>query len=120
MSSLVLELQAGALNSSVSVLDLLRKALVVAKKLGVEDFQKWIELELDGYKQIPIPEYRLIRGQLRGWNPYHEWVPIQTHDPQIKNFYESVCNCSISQRISELLPSLIIKTKIYVSNRHLK
>ena len=69
MSSLVLELQAGALNSSVSVLDLLRKALVVAKKLGVEDFQKWIELELDGYKQIPIPEYRLIRGQAKRVEP---------------------------------------------------
>jgi len=42
MSSLVIELQADAINSSVSILNLLRKALVVAKKLGIKDFEDWI------------------------------------------------------------------------------
>ena len=37
MSSLVEQLQAEALDPKVSVTDLLRKALVVAKKLGIED-----------------------------------------------------------------------------------
>jgi hypothetical protein len=49
MTSLVEELQRDALDSSVSVLDLLRKALVVATKLNIDEFKEWIELELKGY-----------------------------------------------------------------------
>jgi len=103
VSSLVLELQADALDPSASVLNLLRKALVVAKKLGVQEFQTWIELELAGYNGTPIPEYRSIRGQLRAWNLYHGWQPIVTDNRDLENFFESVCNCSIRQSISELV-----------------
>jgi hypothetical protein len=49
MSSLVLQLQGECLDSSVSILEILRKALVVAQKLGVKDFQAWAERELNGY-----------------------------------------------------------------------
>lgn len=103
MSSLVLELQADALDPSVTVLNLLRKALVVAKKLNVKEFQTWIELELAGYDDMPIPKYRLIRGRLRAWNPYQGWQSIATDNKELENFYESVCNCSIRQPISELV-----------------
>ncbi len=103
MSSLVLELQWDALNPSVSALTLLRKALVVATKLNIEEFQEWIELELNGYKGEPIPEYRKMKGQLRAWNPYHGWQQIITHDQNLLEIYETVCNCSISQSISELV-----------------
>ncbi len=103
MSSLVLELQADALDPSVSALNLLRKALVVAKKLSVQEFQAWIELELAGYDGTPIPEYRSIRGQLRAWNPYHGWQQIATDNQDLKEFYESLCSCSIRQPISELV-----------------
>lgn len=105
MSSLVLELQSNVLDSSVSTLDVLRKALVVAKKLGIKKFQEWIELELRGYKGNPnaIPQYRLTRGQLRGWNPYHGWNPIGTDDKTIQKFFADVCDCSIHQPISELI-----------------
>ena len=48
MDSLVLELQRECLAPGVSVTDLLRKALVVARKLGVKDLQSWIENELNG------------------------------------------------------------------------
>jgi hypothetical protein len=103
VSSLILELQGDALNPSVSALTLLRKALVVAAKLGIEEFQEWIELELNGYKGYPIPEYRKMKGQLRAWNPYHGWQPIITHDQNLLEVYETVCNCSIGQSISELV-----------------
>ncbi|NEP10109.1 MAG: hypothetical protein F6K14_07810 [Symploca sp. SIO2C1] len=49
MGSLVIELQKDAYDPSVSALTLLRKALVVAKKLDIKEFQKWIDLELSGY-----------------------------------------------------------------------
>ena len=59
MTSLVEELQRDALDSSVSVLDLLRKALVVATKLNIDEFKEWIELELKGYSgQETVPDYR--------------------------------------------------------------
>lgn len=103
MSSLVLELQSDALNSSVSTLDVLRKALVVARKLGIKKFQKWIELELEGYDSGPVPKYRSTRGQLRAWNPYHGWHPIRTESKDLREAYAKVCDCSISQPISELI-----------------
>ncbi len=69
MSGLVLELQRDALNPSVSTLDILRKALVVARKLNLKDFEHWIKLELDGYPSEDVPDYRRTQGQLRAWNP---------------------------------------------------
>jgi len=102
VGSIVLELQRDALNPSIPVLSLLRKAYVVARKLDIEQFQEWTELELNGYNGHPMPEYRSIRGQLRAWNPYHGWHQIVTHDPRLLEIYEAVCKCSISQSISEL------------------
>jgi len=63
MGSLVLELQKAASESGLPVADLLRKALVVARKLKVEDFAKWIELELEGYPNgEDLPDHRKVRG----------------------------------------------------------
>ena len=39
MSGLVLELQRDALNKNVNVSDLLRKAMVVSKKLGINEMK---------------------------------------------------------------------------------
>ncbi len=49
MSSVIVELQREALDRNVHVSDLLRKALVVARNLALTEFQRWIELELNGY-----------------------------------------------------------------------
>lgn len=103
MTSLVLELQADALNPSISTLDLLRKASVAATRLKVERFQEWIELELSGYDhQNLIPEYRSVRGSIRAWNPYHGWQPIDAGNQQVNDLLGDMCNCSIHQPISEL------------------
>lgn len=101
MSSLVLELQRDALDPSVSVLSLLRKALVVARKLGIKEFWEWIELELNGYSNgAKIPEYRSVTGQVKAWNPYHGWVPvILLNAPDIA---EAISKRYVSQPISEL------------------
>jgi hypothetical protein len=47
MEPLVLQLQAECLNSRVSILEVLRKALVVARKLSLTDAQVWVEKELN-------------------------------------------------------------------------
>ncbi len=78
MGSLVLELQRESLDSKVQITDLLRKALVVARKLGIKEFQLWAESELGGYsKGLAIPEYRNVRGQVRCWNPFNGWIEFR-------------------------------------------
>jgi hypothetical protein len=81
-TKLVLELQRDALNSKTSISDLLRKALVVATKLGVNEFQGWVSAELNGYKDVEIPPYREVQGRVRQWNPYHGWLPAHSEDAE--------------------------------------
>src|SRR4028119_1385784 len=83
MGSLVWELQRDALNREISVLFLLRKALVVARKLNIQEFQQWVEKELNGYPEISyLPQYRFMFGELKAFNPYRGWIPVIVH-PQI-------------------------------------
>lgn len=77
MSKIVIELQQEALKSDFDILNLLRKAYLVAKKLKLQEFEKWINNELNGYgDEEESPEYRLLIGELKGWNPYRGWVPV--------------------------------------------
>lgn len=76
MSKIVLELQEEALKSNSDVISLLRKAYLVAKKLKLKDFESWIDNELNGYKDDNVPIYRGLKGNLKGWNPFHGWLPV--------------------------------------------
>lgn len=76
MSSLVEELQRDALNQNVAVMELLQKCLVVAMKLGIQEFASWARLEIDGYKDKAVPEYRIVHGQPQVFNPYRGYQPL--------------------------------------------
>jgi hypothetical protein len=77
MSSLVLDLQRAALDSKTSVADLLRIALVVARKLKIVEFEKWIKLEQGGYTpESDIPAYRKLAGRSVVFNPVRGWQPL--------------------------------------------
>jgi hypothetical protein len=81
MKSLVQELQQAALDEKSSAGSLLRKALVVASKLGVSDFETWARKELEGYNPEEVPEYRRVRGSPVVWNTYrkqHEHLRFST------------------------------------------
>jgi len=97
----VLELQRECLAPGVSVADLLRKALVVARKLGVKDLQSWIENELNGYDAtIKVPSYRITSGELKAWDAYHgAWIPYIVRDPKSA---ELISKCEMRQSASEL------------------
>jgi hypothetical protein len=100
MSGLVLELQSDALKRNIAVSDLLRKALVVSKKLGVTHIQEWLNNELNGYgPESVIPPYREIRGQMKVFNPYHGWQPLNFEDVEMA---EKLCISPIMQPIGEL------------------
>lgn len=66
MDSLVLELQQLASDEQASVTNLLRKALLTARKLDLEEFATWIDKELNGYgPDEDVPSYRVIEGEPR-------------------------------------------------------
>lgn len=74
--SVVLELQQLAADGEKNILDLLRKALLVATKLDLTEFRDWIRNELNGYQNGDLPPYRKCRAQIKGRNPYHGLIPI--------------------------------------------
>lgn len=85
MSSIVLELQKEVISPNCDVLNLLRKAHIIAQKLQLEQFDEWILSELNGYKNNnTIPEYRCISGSLKGWNPYHGWLTVTLLDKSLE------------------------------------
>jgi hypothetical protein len=59
--TLLRELQKDALDPSVDITTLLRKARVLAARLNNPDFVAWIQHELNGYpEQANLPKYRIL------------------------------------------------------------
>jgi hypothetical protein len=99
--SIITELQSLAISSDSDVLSLLRKAYLVARKLGLEDFQEWTHKELNGYEdKKDIPEYRRIRGSLKAWNPNYGWVPVVVMEDELEKSISIVV-------VSNPIPSLV-------------
>jgi hypothetical protein len=72
MSSIVLELQAEAMDASTNLGSLLRKSLAVATKLQLAEWIAWCKCELNGYPSgANIPEYRNLYGEMKMFNPYN-------------------------------------------------
>lgn len=100
MESVVLQLQRECLNSRIPILDILRKALVIARKLSLADAQTWIEKELNGYQSGDTPPpHRLLKAQIGVRNPYRGWQPVIFEDP-VEADYRS--KCFEAQPIGEL------------------
>ncbi|PLR72250.1 AbiTii domain-containing protein [Bacillus sp. UMB0728] len=100
MNSLVLDLQLAAWNSNEKVSELVRKGYIIAKKLELEEFSKWIEAELFGYEEnAEIPKYRVIRGNVKAFNPYHGWKIVHFPNDETEEAYSTRL---VSQSIAEL------------------
>jgi hypothetical protein len=83
MSGLVSELQKACLDSNVRTAEVLQKAYVVARKLGIKEFEDWVSKEINGYQSADkIADYRFVTGQVKVWNPYHGWIPVIADDPK--------------------------------------
>jgi hypothetical protein len=99
MDSIIIQLQHDVLDRNVSTSDVLRKALVVATKLNLLDFERWITNELNGY-EVEVPEYRILRGQVKSKNPYRgDWIPVVFRDAELA---ESLCEMRCVQPIAEI------------------
>ncbi len=100
MASVVSELQSDCLDKDKAVIDILRKAFLVAKKLELIEFESWISHELDGYPEaVPIPPYRETICELMANNPYVGLIPYYIPD---KEFDHKVRKRHITSPISEI------------------
>ena len=100
MASIVIELQKEALKGYISLTDLLRKALVVARKLKIKEFEGWISKELGGYSdKSEIPDYRRIVGVVEAWHPDRGWLPVQFPNTESK---KKLSKRSLGSSIAEL------------------
>lgn len=101
MQPLVITLEADCLDSNVSIMEVLRKALVVARKLSLVDARTWIEKELNGYIEgDEPPPHRLLTGEIVAWNPVRgHYIPVVFDDPQVAI---KLSKCFAGQPIGEL------------------
>ena len=101
MSSLVLDLQQEVLKPDCDVLNSLRKAHLIAAKLKLSEFDKWVQAELNGYvpNSSAIPDYRKVHGSLKAFNPYRGWVPTQLNDNELE---QMICEQKLWQSLGEL------------------
>ena len=98
MSSLIEELQRDAINESVSVSELLRKALVVSRKLNIKEFADWADLELKGYPpSADVPDYRKPPGRIMAQNPFHGWIPVMMDEEIAETMSKRGTNQSIGE-----------------------
>ena len=83
--SIVLDLQKDVMQSDCDIVNILRKAHVIATKLDLIEFDDWLVDELKGYAtKKTIPEYRHIRGQLKARNPYRGWMSATIPDDDLE------------------------------------
>ncbi|HLO18787.1 MAG TPA: hypothetical protein VK206_28405 [Anaerolineales bacterium] len=97
--SLVLELQQLATDGEKNIVDLLRKALLVATKLNLTEFRDWIRNELNGYEGGELPSYRKCHAEVKGKNPFHGLIPIGFPDNEFEQLISTV---PISNSVSGL------------------
>jgi predicted nucleotide-binding protein len=102
VEKMLAELQELAQTEGTSVLELLRRAKVIAAKLGREEDRSWIERELNGYPDgVDVPGYRDIPSVLKVKNPFHGWNPVAWGG--VSKVQQHFASAEIRQQMSEIL-----------------
>ena len=100
MSSAILELQKEISSQDCDVINVLRRAHLIATKLNLVDFDKWLMYELNGYPNNTLtPDYRRVKGELKANNPYYGWVPVILADPEMEKL---ICQIKLINSVSEI------------------
>lgn len=110
MPALVPELVDMASTPAVSTADLLRRALVVARRLAAPELVDWISSELNGYTG-EMPDYRNLRGQLKAMNPINGPIPLMMPSAVATERYS---RANIRQGVPELVELAKSTTGIFV------
>jgi hypothetical protein len=99
MPGLIEEIQKDAIDPKVSISTLLRKVKVAASKLHLPPTERWVEQELNGYTEPPLPSYRELAGHPKAFNPYRGWIPIIFEQSDLN---EMISTCKVSQSVASL------------------
>lgn len=101
MDSIFLDLRNDILDNKSSVVHLLKKALLIAQKLKLDEFGEWVNNELNGYENIDeVPKYREVQGQVKVWNPHKGiMMPVIFHSAEEN---KSLSTRKLIQKIAEL------------------
>lgn len=105
--TLLREIQAAALDSSVDLSDLLRKCKVLAARLKHAEFAAWVDHELNGYPDNgAVPPYRRLKVESQGHfsGPFGSGLRNANIPPSNihKQFRHFVTDLSLSQSVSTL------------------
>ncbi len=98
MTGLIEEIQRNALDENVPIDSLLRRVKLAAGKLQLNDLDKWVDQELNGYSG-ELPPYRQVSGQVSAWNPYHGWIPVHIGHSELD---DAISSAPIRESISSL------------------
>jgi len=115
MITIVLSLQEDIFDNKISVVLLLRKVLLIAKKLNLKELEKWITSELNGYENIDeVPKYREVQGQVNVWNHYNGIMMPVIFNTEVES--ELFRNLKVTLRIAEIesLAHKIESEKLYI------
>jgi hypothetical protein len=98
-------------DENIPVSTLLREVKILVSELDQVNVPLWGVLELEGYKKgDQYPNYRKLRGQMKGWNPFYGWVPVVHKNTEIEN---KLCTRSTGQPIREIEELLANKSDSY-------
>lgn len=102
MNKMISDLQQDILKTDCDIVNALRRAHLIAKKLEADEFDAWIQNELNGYQQSSdnIPEYRNIQGLVKSKNPINGWIPVIIEDQEIENM---LTHRKLSQSVGDLV-----------------
>ncbi|MBQ3705619.1 MAG: nucleotide-binding protein [Clostridia bacterium] len=91
MSKQFEELRRELFKSDCDVVLALRLAHTIAKKNKMNDFDMWIQNELNGYKCTTkdLPNYRKIKGNIKALNPFYGWIPYVIEDNELENLFST-------------------------------
>ena len=111
MPALVPELVNMASDPNVSTADLLRRALVVARRLDVPDLVDWIASELNGYRG-DVPDYRCLFGELMVFDDVRgHYIQCETRgDPEVAavlRFHKEHQSVSVLEQIAAGTGSIV-------------
>lgn len=100
---LILQIQADAIDSSTSIVQVVRTAKLAAFKLQLTDAIDWIDDELNGYKtgsHEKLPPYRVIRGECQAMDiSTGTWLPVNFHHEKSQAVF---CTAGITQPLASL------------------
>lgn len=96
--SLLREIQQAAIEEHINIATLLRKCKVLAARLGSQEFENWIDNELNGYKNLDeLPSYREFR--VRSYGDFvgafgrqgkNLPIPLEVFPEEIRDYVETM------------------------------